>query len=111
MNPHANLHMPKQADYVNTCDLECPVCGTNLIRTPRRQVDRVVSLFVPVRRFRCQNFSCQWQGNLRNELVVAALAPTGKGVRRRPRRIPRQFMFHMALVLGGIVLIFVLGSD
>ena len=43
----------------------CPLCHGRLVRTWRRQVDRFTSLFVPVQRFKCDAFSCQWEGNLR----------------------------------------------
>lgn len=111
MNPHASLHMPKHADYVNTCDRKCPVCAASLIRTPRRHVDRVWSIFVPVLRFRCQSFACQWQGNLPRDIGTGGDAAhssgSGRGVRRRPRRIPRQFKVQMVLAVGGAVLVFV----
>lgn len=56
----------------NTCGREstvgsehvCPVCGFSVIRIPRRKLDRFYSLFFPVRRYRCESFHCQWQGNI-----------------------------------------------
>ena len=55
----------KPADYVSVSHHLCPLCGGNLIQTPRRPVDRFWSLFVSVHRYRCNRFSCQWAGNLR----------------------------------------------
>lgn len=43
----------------------CPQCGGRLIRIARRPIDRALSLIAPVRRYRCQNFSCQWEGRVR----------------------------------------------
>lgn len=44
----------------------CPACGgTGLARVRRRPIDRLLSLFVRLRRFRCTCVECQWQGNLR----------------------------------------------
>lgn len=44
----------------------CPMCGQHgLLRIRRRLIDRVLSLFVRQRRFRCTQPGCQWQGNLR----------------------------------------------
>ena len=44
----------------------CPACGERcLIRIRRRFIDRLLSLFVRLQRFRCQQFECQWEGNLR----------------------------------------------
>jgi hypothetical protein len=41
---------------------ECPACGSGLRRIHRRSLDRVVSVFVPVRRYRCRSRECRWQG-------------------------------------------------
>jgi hypothetical protein len=40
----------------------CPRCGGGLHRVHRRWHDRVVSLFVPVRRYRCGDRTCGWSG-------------------------------------------------
>jgi len=42
----------------------CPRCGANLIRIHRRPVDRLLSLFRPVRRYNCTQLECNWTGNL-----------------------------------------------
>lgn len=53
------------ADYLNVNSrYVCVQCRGNLIRIPRRPIDRFWSLFTPVQRFRCNQFSCQWIGNL-----------------------------------------------
>lgn len=44
---------------------ECPVCKGSLYRVPRRFLDRVLSVFVPVCRYRCHSWACGWEGNLR----------------------------------------------
>jgi len=50
------------ADYTTYA---CPMCGQHgLLRIRRRLIDRVLSLFVRQRRFRCTQPGCQWQGNL-----------------------------------------------
>jgi hypothetical protein len=43
----------------------CPQCRGALIRVWRRPIDRFTTQFVPVHRFRCDAFSCGWEGNLR----------------------------------------------
>jgi hypothetical protein len=44
------------------------MCGqAGLIRIRRRFIDRILSLFVKQRRFRCTQPGCQWQGNLREK--------------------------------------------
>jgi len=55
----------------------CPLCGQHgLIRIRRRFIDRILSLFVRQRRFRCTQPGCQWQGNLREK--TAAGSPGGR---------------------------------
>lgn len=53
------------ADYVSASKHRCALCAGNLIRTPRRAIDHLWNVFVPVQRYRCSRFSCQWVGNLR----------------------------------------------
>jgi len=43
----------------------CPRCGETVHRIHRRFVDHIASLLRPVRRYRCENPACQWEGNLR----------------------------------------------
>jgi hypothetical protein len=40
----------------------CPVCGADLRRSRRDRLDRLVSLLLPVRPYRCRNQECRWQG-------------------------------------------------
>jgi len=40
----------------------CPRCDGNIHRIHRHTVDRLISLYVPVRRYRCANDECRWQG-------------------------------------------------
>jgi predicted RNA-binding Zn-ribbon protein involved in translation (DUF1610 family) len=44
---------------------KCPKCGEHLERIRRRPLDRLLSLFVKVHRYQCQNHHCQWEGVLR----------------------------------------------
>jgi len=43
----------------------CPVCNASTHRIPRRFIDWLLSIFTPVRRYRCQSMKCTWEGNLR----------------------------------------------
>ena len=57
----------------------CPLCADgNLIRIRRRAIDRLLSLFGLVYRYRCPNFSCQWEGNLRvrSHAVTTTIIPS-----------------------------------
>jgi hypothetical protein len=40
----------------------CPLCGGELRRSHRRWQDHLLSLLVPVVRFRCRNRECRWEG-------------------------------------------------
>lgn len=42
--------------------LRCPRCSGEIHRVHRHLLDRLISLYVPVRRYRCANGSCRWQG-------------------------------------------------
>ncbi len=65
------LQNPSEPDYVRNSQHACPHCGKPLDRVRRRLIDRLVSLFAPVRRYRCRNFSCRWEGNLRKSVEDA----------------------------------------
>jgi hypothetical protein len=41
---------------------ECPRCGSELHRIHRRFRDRLLGLFLPVRRYQCKNRDCRWHG-------------------------------------------------
>ncbi len=57
----------------------CPQCGGRLIRIARRPLDRLLSRFSPVQRYRCERFNCQWEGNVR-------VPPSGANVNPDTRR-------------------------
>jgi hypothetical protein len=40
----------------------CPQCNGNIYRVHRHAVDRLISLYVPVQRYRCANDQCRWHG-------------------------------------------------
>lgn len=43
-------------------DLSCPRCGGPIYRVHRKWYDRLLSLYAPVRRYRCRNTACRWKG-------------------------------------------------
>ena len=55
----------RRLDVTNLRMYACPSCGGGLGRVQRRIVDRLVSAFVSIRRVRCSNFLCGYEGNLR----------------------------------------------
>ena len=55
------------SDYVfSVPKCRCPVCSDMLVQKSRGRIDRLLSVFVPVRRFSCSNSLCGWEGILRH---------------------------------------------
>ncbi len=42
--------------------LKCPRCGSEIHRVHRRWHDRLLDLYVPVRRYQCEDPDCRWRG-------------------------------------------------
>ena len=40
----------------------CPVCGSHLHRVHRTKLDHLISRFLPVKRYACDNQTCGWSG-------------------------------------------------
>ena len=107
----APLHCASASKYI------CPSCHANLVRTWRRPVDRFTSQFVPVHRYRCQSFACQWEGNFRVQRDVLAVSrrdartadAAGMVVRDddRLQAVPKSFVVHMALAVAGMLFVVV----
>ena len=67
----------------------CPQCGHTLYRVHRRPLDRLASLFVPLRRYRCDE--CGWSG-----LHVST------HVERRPREMLLRNTTRLALIAAAL---------
>lgn len=67
--PVSTRSLPAQAVAAAEREPLCPQCNGSLLQMPRRPIDRFVSTFFPVRRYRCRGVghdpTCSWQGNLR----------------------------------------------
>ena len=50
----------------------CPHCKGNTDRIPRNTLDFMISVFVPVRRYRCVSIGCNWEGRLRRPQGAAS---------------------------------------
>ncbi len=95
----------------------CPRCASDLLRIRRRPVDRVAGWFAPSRRYRCQSFRCQWEGNLRNQrgdfadsTQYAGLSGTDTESGPAERVVPRTFIVSMVLSVLGTVFVVVAAS-
>lgn len=64
--------------------LLCPHCLGSLSRVRRDLLDRLISVFVPVRRYRCPTMRCEWEGLLRISRVTP---PVGDSIRRYRYRV------------------------
>ena len=42
--------------------IRCPQCDADIHRVHRHALDRLIDIIVPVRRYRCGNSDCQWDG-------------------------------------------------
>ncbi len=99
--------------YASASDVSCPCCRGRLVRQRRRIVDRLRSLVRPVRRYRCENFACQWIGNLAKPDVGRPYSGTAAGAKgagdkeQRTSRVPASFVVHMVLVAVGVAFVIV----
>lgn len=104
-------HAPQA--YLAVSDAICPCCQGKLVRERRRVVDRLSSLIRPVKRYRCENFACQWMGNLgkpatgRSGTGMAAGAQSEGDEDQRSSGVPAAFIVHMILVAVGAVFVIV----
>lgn len=55
----------------------CPRCQGRAYRVPRRLVDRLISIFVPIRRYSCCSPRCGWVGNVRRKQYFGDIRDQG----------------------------------
>ena len=62
-----NIHylLPFSPGALHSSGVTCPRCQASVFRVSRRVVDMLLSVFMPVRRYRCISIECSWEGNLR----------------------------------------------
>ncbi len=74
----------------------CPRCHSAVFNVSRRLSDLFLSLFIPLRRYRCISMKCSWEGTLREKkkqlpetVRIAPEPPTGQSARMfaHPARI------------------------
>lgn len=56
----------------------CPRCQGPIQRIHRTRLDRIISLYVPVRRYRCADRECRWQGRRIQSKYPAARPPADR---------------------------------
>lgn len=109
--------MTAQVTYTGVTKRVCPSCSGNMVRTRRRQIDRVFSWFVPVQRYRCESFSCQWAGNFRaydashgaSQSHSSGADSTSAGLLNNPptAEVPKSFIAHLVLAAVGAAFVLV----
>ena len=62
----------------------CPCCGGTAERVARHFLDRLLSVFISVSRYRCKNTACSWEGVLQRRSSAQALPNVPP---RRGRRV------------------------
>ncbi len=95
----------KAAGYVGNTKHTCPRCHGNLIRRPRRFIDRLHSLFTPVQRYRCDRFSCRWIGNIQIDPVENHSLAT---IFRHPFQKNHMFTLLNTLLIAALLLLVLL---
>ena len=91
----------------------CPLCSSELRRTWRRPVERFTSLFLPLHRYRCGNFSCQWEGNFRVHALSAKGAVTPAAARPASKPVSQKLpaLVASACALVGVLVVILVGSQ
>lgn len=89
----------------------CPSCNGKLIRERRRMVDRLQSLVRPLRRYRCDNFGCQWVGNIPRKKSDISASGVAQGIASPndadapTRLVPASVIVQMVLVAAGALFV------
>ncbi len=66
---HMHYILPFSPGALNSPGIMCPRCKASVFRVSRRLIDLLVSIFLPVRRYRCISMECSWEGNLRPKRI------------------------------------------
>ena len=115
-------HTPSGAptSYGSLAKHKCPQCIGNLRQTPRRPIDRITSRFTPLHRYRCESFTCQWEGNFRTREHGFAVDSAGARLPDSPRAgllsdapsgyLPKSFIANMVLVVAGVLFVLVFAN-
>lgn len=107
----ASAHIDKpapQAESSAEAHVACPCCQRKMIRIWRRPSDRLLSIFTPLHRYRCDSHDCRWEGNIGKPRLRrdSAARESGSQSDTPEGRAPTAFAVHVALVLIGAVTVF-----
>jgi len=97
------IDSPSFTLYRGSTSKLCPDCAGALVRASRLPLDRLVSLFNPVHRYRCPNFACQWQGCMPINGLAAARDP--RIAKDEPPRAPVAALILLAALVTALVVV------
>ena len=66
MTPPSSRYIKSSHRRQPSLSLTCPTCGSAMVYTPRRVIDRLLHWIHPVLRYRCTGFKCGYEGNRRS---------------------------------------------
>jgi hypothetical protein len=95
-------HSPQAYAFNAQAQPSCPECQGATLRIWRRPVDRLSALLMPSRRYRCQSFQCQWEGNIRQRPRAMS---SGTYTSDDPSSLSRVFLLSMAIALAAATFI------
>ena len=93
------MDVPAAADTTQPDGGHCPACGGELTRVHRHALDRWVSLFRSVHRYRCLDPGCGWEGVLGRDADTVPAPATAKAGRRT---VFVAFVLGAACALGAV---------
>jgi hypothetical protein len=93
---------PPTRDAVAPHGRACPRCHSAVFNVSRRLTDLILSLFTPVRRYRCISMKCSWEGTLREK--KSRLAETvGVALERVPEQTGRTVAHPVRIRPAGVL--------
>lgn len=104
---HAQRFSPQAPAYDAEVQPPCPECRGATQRVWRRPVDRLSALLKPARRYRCQSFRCQWEGNIRQSMRALPAGMIASEPRGGTQGTSRVFLLSMAFALAAATFIVV----
>ena len=97
---HVSNFSPQASAFEADAQQSCPECQGAVLRIWRRPVDRLSAFLMPTRRYRCQSFQCQWEGNLRQNRRVLPAGAFAQDRAGDPPGLSRIFLLSMAFAFA-----------
>jgi hypothetical protein len=99
-----------QSGAVPSTAYACPNCGQRrLIQVSRHKIDRVLGLFVNLRRYRCRNVECRWEGNLMQSRKPNRMIKPPRKLKRLVNPLMMFFIATMLLIILFILIVLIVG--